>query len=223
MAVDLEAIREGLAALGGVTIKPDVFGAEAHEFLLNPPLSEEAVREFESTHRAKLPEEYRTFLMQVGNGGAGPYYGLFKLGEVDDGWEHAPWTENDGLVGTLAEPFPYSEPWNDLTGAPEFDQTKKSDPEWLTEYERQLDTFQSAYWNSTHVNGAIPICHLGCALRQWLVVTGPESGHVWCDFRADRGGLLPLQEGGRKRVTFLQWYRVWLDEALSELGRSRQD
>jgi hypothetical protein len=67
--------------------------------------------------------------------------------------------------------------------------------------------------------GAIPICHLGCALRQWLVITGPEAGNVWCDDRADRGGLYPLQQGRLKRVSFLKWYRSWLNGALRKTAR----
>ena len=40
------------------------------------------------------------------------------------------------------------------------------------EYERQYDEFEKRYWDSSRVNGAIPICEIGCALRIWLVVTG---------------------------------------------------
>ncbi len=67
------------------------------------------------------------------------------------------------------------------------------------------------------MNGAIPICHLGCALRQWLVVTGPEAGNIWCDYRADRRGIYPLSAPGKERVTFYQWYRDWLDDVLKAL------
>lgn len=35
--------------------------------------------------------------------------------------------------------------------------------------------------------------------------------------RLDHGGLKPLQRPGHKRVTFLQWYRLWLDDALRQL------
>jgi hypothetical protein len=68
------------------------------------------------------------------------------------------------------------------------------------------------------MNGAIPIAELGCALSEWLVVTGPEAGHVWCDFRADYRGIRPLALGTLERVTFLQWYGHWLDGALASLA-----
>jgi hypothetical protein len=76
--------------------------------------------------------------------------------------------------------------------------------------------------NSEHVNGAIPICHEGCAYRDWLVVSGPEVGHLWRDARADQRGLYPVSIGKRKRVTFLQWYVDWLYKALETLQKSRK-
>jgi hypothetical protein len=44
-----------------------------------------------------------------------------------------------------------------------------------TGYERQLDGFENRYWSASVMNGAIPKCHEGCALRIWLVVTGEQA------------------------------------------------
>jgi hypothetical protein len=54
-------------------------------------------------------------------------------------------------------------------------------------------------------------------LSQWLVVTGPEAGHVWCDYRSDYRGILPLSIRGQERVGFLRWYSAWLEEAVAKL------
>ena len=208
MEADFTAIRDDLWRLRESAVSLQVFGSQSHGFRTHPPLSEEAVREFEARHRITLPPEYRGFLIHVGNGGAGPAYGLFKLGEMDDGFGHKPWTENDGFVVVLSQPFPHTGPWNDLIEEPVYDESRQDDPEWEDEYHRQLDAWENrVYWNPANVNGAVPICHLGCALRQWLVVTGPEAGNVWNDDRADHGGLKPLQRAGLERITFLQWYR----------------
>jgi hypothetical protein len=218
MREDFAAIREGLRRLREAAVPLQVFGSQAHGFRTHPPLSEEALREFEVRHRVVVPQDYRGFLIHVGNGGAGPAYGLFKLGEMDDGFGHKRWTENGGFVGVLSEPFPHTGPWNDLSQEPVYDESRENDLEWEDEYQRQVDAWEDrVYWNTANVNGAVPICHLGCALRQWLVVTGAEAGNVWDDDRADHGGLKPLRKGGQERITFLEWYRFWLEEALRQL------
>lgn len=187
-----------------------VFGAESHRFELNPPLSESAIVEFETTHGIRLPEDYRGFLRYLGNGGAGPFYGVFKLGCVDDGHSTSGWRKHDGLVGALDEPFPHSDAWNDLEGRPEIDGDYQSSKEEDAAFAR-LDAWESEhYWNSKQVQGALPICHEGCALRDWLVVTGSEAGHVWKDYRADERGLFPVQTATKKRVRFIDWYLDWL-------------
>ena len=215
-------IHDGLVLLRESAAAPKVFGAIAHGFRLNPPLPEAEVAAFETEHHVSLPADYRGFLIHLGNGGAGPAYGLFKLGEMDGGRGHARWIENNGFVGILAEPFPYADKWNDLTGKPEFDDAQalaQTNYEYDDLYGERLDEWeQKHYWNTRHVNGAIPICHLGCALREWLVVTGPEAGHVWCDRRVDDQGLYPLEIETTTRVTFLRWYRSWLDDALKHLS-----
>ncbi len=66
------------------------------------------------------------------------------------------------------------------------------------------------YWNPAIVDGAIPICHLRCALRQWLVIHGGQPGFVWNDFRADYRGLSPVLGGSGEAVSFTNWYMGWI-------------
>ncbi len=190
-----------------------VFESDAAEFLCSAVMTEAEVLEFERAHAVRLPEEYRAFLMAVGKGGAGPGYGVFDLGECDEGFDFRAWHEGDGFVGTLRLPFPHTAVWNDLAGMPA-DALSDSD---AAEYERQRAEFETGYF--APLDGAIPICHLGCALRQWLIVSGPEAGNVWEDRRADYEGLLPLQTAAAERVSFYLWYRGRLDEEMGKLGR----
>ena len=74
---------------------PEIFGKEGHNFLLNPTLDEAAVTGFEAKHRIQLPADYRLFITKIGNGGAGPYYGVFRLGEMDLSFDMCCWTEGD--------------------------------------------------------------------------------------------------------------------------------
>lgn len=59
------------------------FGADDHKYQLGPPISEETIAAFESRFGVSLPEGYRNFLLWMGNGGAGPFYGLYPLKEVE--------------------------------------------------------------------------------------------------------------------------------------------
>ncbi len=51
------------------------------------------------------------------------------------------------------------------------------------------------------LDGAIPLATEGCALHEWLVVSGPEAGTVWRDARADFAGLHPWGHGVSMRAS----------------------
>jgi hypothetical protein len=48
---------------------------------------------------------------EIGNGGAGPYYGLFPFGQHDDSLGLRSW-EDGNLLGDVSQPFPHVEAWN---------------------------------------------------------------------------------------------------------------
>lgn len=193
---------------------PSVFGSESHGFNLNDPLNESDVLEFEQAHHIELPVDYRAFITATGNGGAGPFYGVFPLGKRDApfGSDLEEWHENDGFIGILSNPFPHDKDWNDLSRMPK-DELAESAPDV---YEKQQDDFDNQYWSSALVNGAIPICHEGCATRIWLVVTGPQAGYLWRDTRSEFTGIRPLKLQSGNPATFINWYEEWLQTALGE-------
>jgi len=82
--------------------------------------------------------------MEIGNGGAGPYYGVFPLGECDEGV----WKENDGFVGVLSEPFPYISDWNN-----ELDFPNEEDYDNEEEFEKDYLVVQEEYWKA--INGSM--------------------------------------------------------------------
>jgi hypothetical protein len=210
--LDPSQVRSAMQRLSA--LKPAIFGVEGHQFVLNAPLSEAEVLAFENQHRVPLPADYRDFVRQIGNGGAGPYYGILPLGCMDGASAGLQsWSERDGLLGVLSESFPHRDAWNDLSGMPAEELTHTNQHE----YERRLEAFEKSYWASERVNGALPICHMGCALRIWLVVSGEEMGHLWRDGRADDTGLSPLPLKDGSRATFSSWYREWLEEVLRAL------
>jgi hypothetical protein len=178
-----------------------------HRYQLHPRVTEARLAAFEKKHDVGLPADYRAFLKEAGNGGAGPFYGVFKLGQMDRNFGFQSW-ENGRAVAALARPFPHRERWNLPPEEIERIQKPEDDAEILR-----------VYWIA--MDGAFPICHEGCALRDWLVVTGPEAGHVWHDATADFSGWSPFSFDGRssadgRRITFADWYLTWMERALSE-------
>jgi hypothetical protein len=199
MFLDGARVRRSLAKLSAAS--PSVFGVESHRFQLERPLSEAKIRAFEEVYSISLPADYRHFLTQVGNGGAGPFYGVFPLGMMDSGFGLQRWKEADGIIGVLKEPFPLNEEWNDLTGKPSDDE----------DFDEAIERFDAHYFNSSIMSGAFPICHAGCALRIWLAVSGEQAGNLWYDKRAEYGGVTPLTDDTGTPLRFAAWYEEWLD------------
>ena len=178
-----------------------LFGASQHHYKLNPPKREDEVAWFEQQNGIRLPPDYRAFLLQVGDGGAGPYYGMLRLesGKIDDLDD----PKADQLLD-LSKPFPYTEAWN-----MEF-------PEDQVLREKMK---QEEYYHSKWANGLLRIAHYGCGTFINLVTNGPEYGKIWVDDRQNEGGIYPdhLRKNSQ-RLTFLEWYELWLDQMLAYEG-----
>lgn len=71
-----DEVLEKLARLREMDSQCQAFGAEWHRYALRPRLSPSALGQVERRLRAPLPESLRTFYSEVGNGVAGPHYGL---------------------------------------------------------------------------------------------------------------------------------------------------
>ena len=219
--MDAQSVIERLRNLDRKDKKRQVFGAMGHNYVLNPPLDVSVIEAFELEHGVSLPEDYRQFITEIGNGGAGPAYGVFPFGKHDDCHDLRPW-EGGYLVGDVGKPFRFNKAWN---VDKKFWDAEPNPPEGTSQDEEDLlwqewdKILEAKYWNTSIMDGAIPICHLGCALRQWLVINGDQRGFVWDDMRADNRGIAPVKKKG-KRLTFSAWYLDWLREAEQQRGIS---
>ena len=98
---EIKALGKLVQRLRVVDKKFRVFGSEQHKYKFGPTLSEAELKAFEVSNGCKLPEDYRQFLATIGNGGAGPFYGLEPLGTFGR---------------DLSKPFPLAEATKQLSG-----------------------------------------------------------------------------------------------------------
>jgi len=175
---------------------PWPFGAEQHCFRLEPVLTEPQVADFETRWRIQLPAEYRAFITLVGNGGAGPAYGLFPLAEAVS-------YHGDNLpTDFLASPFPYQKLYNPY-------EDPKLSEYWARSEKGQISKEEYEARKFKEVTGTLALCHEGCGYVHLLVISGAGRGQMWLDATVSDGGYVPLD------VDFLDWYEKWLDNALA--------
>jgi hypothetical protein len=209
----INRIKEKLNLLKKRDTALSIFGASKHKYLLNRPLSPGKIKSFEINNGIKLPAEYAQFLTQIGNGGAGPFYGLEPL--ENSLFQDLDYKRPDSLLNP-SRPFLHTDAWN-----MNFEATVDED-ENEEAYNRQFEAFQEKYFDPQYMNGAIGICNFGCAVSLNLIVNGNEYGNIWTDDRSSDYGIHPSKElGNDDRITFLNWYETWLDNSLSQLNKSK--
>lgn len=64
-------LRTKVEELGQLDRDRSVFASGSHQYRLNPPLAEKVVRRIEDRIGCRLPDQYRQFVTQVADGGAG--------------------------------------------------------------------------------------------------------------------------------------------------------
>lgn len=152
------------------------FGAGTHRYGLAPRRTEAEVRAFEELHGVALPVEYRSFVVEVGDGPAGPWHGLMPLvrprSEAGEGWAVDDEWEQDRLPGRLAGAFPLTEPRPGRIG-PSADALTR---------------------------GTLMPAEQGCGIHARLVLNGPRAGQVW-EIDPDRGGFVPVSPDFRTWYT----------------------
>ncbi len=165
----MEHLAAKIAELAKQDIELKTFGAanfgSGHGYQMNQLLTYRELADFENDNNVKLPQDYADFLTKIGNGGIGPYYGLFSLAQSV--------TDETGVKtrGFLSSPFPLSDAFNS------FDDENLSDDD---------------LYDDKYICGSIVLSHQGCGYYDRLVITGPQAGQVWFDGRASDQGLSPL-------------------------------
>ena len=137
-----------------------------HRYSFQKKLTEEDCQKIESLINISLPQEYRDFLKFIGDGGAGPDYGLYSMGQAL-GYEKK-------YIGTdhFKDPFPLIDKW---------------DPEEEEEAEDPSDEL----WE-LNTRGTLTIHHGGCTHYTRLILSGPLRGKLCF---SSYPGLYPSEMG----------------------------
>ena len=158
-----------------------IFGSHSHAHLFRPPLPMEELDAWEELMELRLPEDYRTYLTCLGNGGAGPAYGiapfscplhdyLQELAVFSDSqaqqfedlarmWYEYFHTDQDQLYDTYCEQTPEEQ---------RIDYFK-----WTQE---RYHSIESAVKQPLFRNGQLFIANQGCSDDIYLLLNGSNRG-----------------------------------------------
>lgn len=181
-----------------------IWGAATHRFHPHPPIAEAELAALEAEHGIRLPADYRAYLAQVGDGGAGPWQGLLPVREaIRQSLENSP--------GGLTDPFPHGT-YRDPEGRQRWFQFR--DPQKRGYRAVPLDEGLSPAF----VAGSLVIAHGkprgGVAQCYRLVLAGPERGRVWWDDRTRIGAMGPCESASWNlpQAGFREWMLRWLQD-----------
>ncbi|MEV8530177.1 SMI1/KNR4 family protein [Streptomyces sp. NPDC052000] len=193
-----------------------VFGRQGHGFRLGPVMGEDELRALEADLGIGLPAQYRSFLLCVARGGAGPDYGLMTPVVGEGGWQ---W-RGIGLA------FAGQSTTAEFAGRPFVAEALQRELNSLETQEPEKDTFadQEAFrrayaaWDArceelsdAQEAGVVFLSEQGCGYTSLLVMTGPHRGAIWEDLRPAGRGIEPTGHD------FAHWYRSWLERTERQL------
>ena len=204
MKEQLHRIQQKLAQAKAADKNLEVFGADAHQYHLNPPVSEAEVLAFEKKYGVQLPECYRTFMLTIGDAKAkksdfiaGPYYGLYAFG-----------TSVDSLLYEKIETY-LKAPCNLSPDMTQEEWETLSDPLLPSEEEEEEDDDKYFAERAKVFGGLLPLGSQGCTYEHALVLNGKYAGRV---VNVD---LDLAQPKFAFEANFLDWYERYLDEVIS--------
>ena len=181
----------------------EMFGASNHQYRLGLPVDLTFVRSIEEEYHFQFPEDYVQFITEVGDGGAGPGYGLYPFGYYS--------TEAASTKETKTREI-Y------LHGLGRELQLLPVDPEWLEnfciskeDYKKNPEKYfqgsrGSFNWHNDVLYGPYGFFHLGtygCWRDFGLITAGERRGQV---FIHDTEGAFELEAS-----SFQAFYQDWLD------------
>lgn len=195
LTAQLERIRANAAAIEKLPEETvsHIFGRAKHKFRLNPVTTEDRVIEFETKYNFRFPEGYREFILKVGDGGAGPFYGLKQRFVTYGATLRAEEAKYYRLPSIYTRSVaPHGDWKRELLGA-----------DWSQQEEEDES-------GTLYLKGNIVIAEVGCGAELVLVANGPLCDSV---IHTDFGYSPPYVW---QPASFLDFYEAWQIAVISE-------
>lgn len=233
----IERIEQKLERIRLLDSNLKLFGAQEHKYQLSKPLSEQHLAAVEEKMGMSLPAGYRAFLRYLGNGGAGPYYGVHPLEyslatvsavEEDESYidpdigvaplSLAKTLENASWATALASSFPLDD---DVDFAEELEVGElpwKEHSARLQDDKKYIaawDAIEQKYTDPRWLQGTLRVAEYGCGDCFFVVVGGKHTDKVWVDSIDGVTGIY------NTRVPFLKFFENWLDHYI-QLAQGKQ-
>lgn len=168
-------------------------------------LSENDIAKFEKKYDIQLPEEYRLFLLEIGDGNneIGPGYGLYSLNKAS---KYSEWHDFKSHITT---PFFFEKDWLcDKQYAKELTREYLQDT-YGKEYKKLIYDIPPKVGDS---DGSMILCHYGCGDFGQLVIKGSQKGKVWNNNVSSASGMWNTNKN------FLEWYEEWVNERTNHIN-----
>jgi SMI1 / KNR4 family (SUKH-1) len=214
---DWSGVRERVFAVALAEQKARRWPPSPHPALASVLTSDE-IAEVEDQHGTTLPDEYRSFLAEVGAGGVGPEILLTTLRKIGGRWG---WFSEDDVRSPFAldasGPFIETEDWPDVQVATLRDAgheptVRDEEMDYLEDYRWAFRNLADELWHGQRHQGAIYISDNGCGMTGWLIVVGPNRGQVRDRDCGSNPPFEPYLDAHGNRHTFHTWYLEWLEQ-----------
>lgn len=206
-----EEIEQILERASRVDKKYELFGASTHKYKLNPPINASFVRSIEEKYGFTFPEDYFQFITEVGDGGAGPDYGIQPftdfLQEGKDSYSKRYWEE---YHYSLAKPF--------VPRPMEAHEVEEFAIATKEAYERNPDNYliceEDFETRFCDTDGYFTLGTHGCQWDFGMIISGERRGQI---FDTDNEGAY-----GFLANSFTEFYQRWLDRLADTEGLQKE-
>lgn len=183
--LDINYIKSAVQRLAFEDMTYQQFASWSHAHVFKPVLAEAELEAWEDTMQIKLPTDFRQYLTLLGNGGAGPAYGIapFKLSLEQELQKPCPYSDDQAeLFNSLAQD------WFDMSNLYEdelyelYYQKHPHEPRLsFEEWNKKLDgEIYEEMDKKLFCTGQVWIANQGCSLDIYLILNGSETGKCHC-------------------------------------------